>query len=81
MLSFAVATPSMLKMDTLPMFVCGGPGKFAPDSEEKQALVEEYVNHLRVHVLETITAEAASPPSLTASVNLHDVIKQQSTEA
>lgn len=68
MLSFAVATPSMLRMEPLPMFVCGGPGKYG--QKEKKILESEYIDHLKVYVLESVTAEDVSRPSLTASVNL-----------
>ncbi len=66
MLSFAVATPTMIKMEPLPMFVCGGPGKLG--AEDKQAAVDEYVNHLRVYVSESL--KELPTPRLTASVDL-----------
>ena len=66
MLSFAMATPSMIHMDVLPMFVCGGPGKFS--EEDKQEAVGDYLNHLRAFVLQSLDTPPA--PRLTASVNL-----------
>ena len=48
------------------MSVCGGPGKY--EEEDKQVLVDEYVNHLRVYVTESL--EVLPEPRLTASVNL-----------
>jgi len=78
MLSFALATPTMIKMDTLPMFVCGGPGKLTP--ENRQVAVDEYVNHLRVHVLGSL--DTLPPPTLTASLDLNEVVveRNKSTE-
>lgn len=66
MMSFAHATPKMINMDTLPMFVCGGPGKYSED--DRQILVNEYINHLRRYVSNTL--DVLPPPRLTASVDL-----------
>lgn len=65
MTSFAHATPAMINMETLPMFVCGGPGKY---EEERQIMVNEYINHLRKYVSNTL--DILPEPRLTASVNL-----------
>jgi NAD(P)H dehydrogenase (quinone) len=75
MISFAMATPQMINMDTLPMFVCGGPGKYG--EEQKQILVDEYVNHLRVYV--TGSLEALPEARLTASIDLTDVVQADMT--
>ena len=60
------ATPDMLKMKKVPIFVVGGVGRFS--IEDKDATIQEYLNHLRVYVTGTAKVEDIPEPKFSASL-------------
>lgn len=60
------ATPGMLGMLSLPMFIASEPGRRT--AKERAAMVQEYVAHLRAYVTGSVDQEDIPEPALTLTV-------------
>jgi putative NADH-flavin reductase len=61
---FWVATPAFLKGVRLPLFIAGGPGGVA--REHRGAMLEEFANHVRLHVTRSVSPADVPPPKHAA---------------
>ena len=71
-----MATPAMLGMNRLPLFLAGGPG--AVGEEGRAAMIQEYVAHVRCYVGGTLKPEEVPEPVFSRSVHEWQHIKSGS---